>query len=281
MPNICTHLIFGARVAEATQKSFASSDGMYALGCLGPDWYFYDRLPPTPFIPHQKKHGNALHQLDCFQLFSALRDAADPSLRPYLYGFLTHIALDSTLHPYVESSHRGGAHARFEGVIDSIVFRQNRDRFPFYKVFRQKTDPRAIDALLTEVSQQLLEKNVSGAYTRGVRKFRRISRLMYDPKSRRYRFLRGIEKRFRRPGLVSDFLIGPDHEDADDCMNLSRKSWTSPFDPSLTRDLSVPMLIGEAESLAIALFQAFDANDDETLSRLLRGRTMQKGVLPC
>ena len=59
MPNICTHLIFGARVAEATQKPFASSDGMYALGCLGPDWYFYDRLPPTPFVPHKKKHGNA------------------------------------------------------------------------------------------------------------------------------------------------------------------------------------------------------------------------------
>ena len=53
MPNICTHIAFGVRVAEAVQKPLASLGEYYRLGCLGPDWYFYDRLPPTPFIPHQ------------------------------------------------------------------------------------------------------------------------------------------------------------------------------------------------------------------------------------
>lgn len=79
MPNICTHLVFGARVAEAAGKPLDSLGEMYLLGCLGPDYYFYDRLPPTPFIPHQKKHGNALHGFDCGVLFP--RSAIMPTPR--------------------------------------------------------------------------------------------------------------------------------------------------------------------------------------------------------
>ncbi len=279
MPNICTHLIFGARVAEAVGKPLESLGDTYLLGCLGPDYYFYDRLPPTPFIPHQKKHGNVLHGLDCGALFSALSEKADASLRPYLYGFLTHIALDSTVHPYVDAGHPKGAHSRFEGVIDSIVYAETKDTFPYRAVFGARTDPAPIDALLADVSSALCSAEVAGAYTRGVRKFRRIVPLMYDPYTRRYRFLRFFERLFKKPGLVSDFLIGPDHEDPDGCMNLARRSWSSPWEPDRVRDESVPMLLDEAKVLAAALITAFDADDRETLARLLRGRTMQKGVL--
>ena len=279
MPNICTHIAFGVRVAEAVQKPLASLGEPYVLGCLGPDWYFYDRLPPTPFIPHQKKHGNVLHGLDCSMLFSALFDAADESMRPYLYGFLTHIALDSTLHPYVEAKHRGSAHTRFEGVIDSIVFKKTVDEIPYREIFRKRTDAKAIDALLARVSETLCGAHVSGAYVRGLRKFHRLVPFLYDPKSRRYRVLRFFERPIKKPGLVSDYLIGPDHEDPEGCMNLSRGSWVSPWEPDRVRDESVPMLFDEAKTLAVALIRAFDANDRETLRALLTNRTMQKGAL--
>ena len=278
MPNICTHLVFGARVAEAAGKPLNSLGELYLLGCLGPDYYFYDRLPPTPFIPHQKKHGNALHALDCDTLFAALCDHADASLRPFLYGFLTHIALDSTVHPYIESAHRGLAHARFEGVIDSIVYTNTKDVFPYGTILRTSMKTDRIDALFADVSEALCAKNVKGAYTRGVRKHRRLIPLMYDPENRRYRFLRFFERRIKKPGMISDLLIGPAHEDPEDCMNLSRREWISPWEPDRIRSESVPMLFDEAKALAAALFSAFDANDRETLSRLLHGRTMQKGV---
>ncbi|MBQ6234830.1 MAG: zinc dependent phospholipase C family protein [Clostridia bacterium] len=274
------HLIFGARVAEAVGKPTGSLGDLYLLGCLGPDYYFYDRLPPTPFIPHQKKHGNVLHGLDCDVLFSALSEKADASLRPYLYGFLTHIALDSTLHPYVDAAHSGGAHARFEGVIDSVVYTETKDAFPYRSLLGAHGDPKPIDALLADVSKVLCCADVSGAYVRGVRKYRRLVPLLYDPNNRRYRFLRFFERLFKKPGAVSDFLIGPDHEDPDGCMNLARKSWASPWEPDRVRDESVPMLLDEAKALAVSLITAFDADDRETLSRLLRGRTMRKGVLP-
>ncbi len=279
MPNICTHLVFGARVAEAVGKPLDTLGDLYLLGCLGPDYYFYDRLPPTPFIPHKKKHGNALHGLDCGVLFAALAEKADASLMPYLYGFLTHIALDSSVHPYVEAGHRGGAHSRFEGVIDSVVYAETKDSFPYRDLLRIRPDTAPVDALLADVSGMLCGAEVSGAYTRGFRKFRRLVPFLYDPKVRRYRFLRAVERMLRKPGLVSDFLIGPDHEDPDDCMNLSRKSWISPWEPERVRSESVPMLLDEAAALAAALIRAFDAGDRETLHRLLHGRSMRKGEI--
>ena len=277
MPNICTHLIFGAEVAEAVQKPLKQLGDAYLLGCLGPDYYFYDRLPPTPFIPNQKRHGNVLHGLDCFTLFSALKDRADESLRPYLYGFLTHIALDSAVHPYIESGHRGLLHSRFEGVIDSLVYADTQDTFPYREIFYLRPDTKAIDALLTDVSKALLSVNVKGAYSRGYRKFRRLVPLMYDPKSRRYRFLRFFGRLIKKPGIVSDLLIGPGHEDPEGCMNLSRNTWVSPWEPDRVRSESVPMLFDAAKALAVSLIRAYDENDGETLYRLLHGRSMQKG----
>ena len=282
MPNTCTHLAFGVRVAEAVEKPLHTLGETYFLGCLGPDYYFYDQLPPTPFVPNQKKHGNVLHGLDCSVLFSALSEKADNSLRPYLYGFLTHIALDSTVHPYVDSSHSGNAHSRFEGVIDSIVYAQTKDKIPYRTIMSARTKTDRIDALLSDVSKELCGASVSGAYSRGYRKYLRLVPLIYDPKNRRYRFLRFFERLFKKPGVVSDLLIGPDHEDKEDCLNLSRNTWTSPWQPNNIRDESVPMLLDEAKQLAVALIRAFDADDQETLRRLLQNRTMQKGALsPC
>ena len=62
-------------------------------------------------------------------------------------------------------------------------------------------------------------------------------------------------------------------------MNLSRAPWRSPWAPDVERNESVPMLITEAEALAVELIRAFDTNDRATLERLLTGRTMQKGML--
>ena len=280
MPYLCTHLAFAVRVRSALGAPVPLPGDPYVLGCFGPDVYFFDRLPPTPFIPHQKKHGNALHALDSHVLFSALADAANTSQRAYLHGFLTHIALDSTVHPYIEAKHRGTDHTRFEGVIDAIVYEQTKDAVPYAAHLTHRTDVSEIDALLSDVSESLCQRNVRGAYQRSARKFFRLVPVLFDPKGTRYRFLNGIERALHRDGLLSAFLLAAPRKDAEDCMNLRRAPWRSPWAPDVERTESVPMLFSEAETLAVALIRAYDANDRETLERLLKGRTMQKGLLP-
>ena len=279
MPYLCTHLAFGCSVAESLGRSVDSLDEAYVLGCLGPDVFFFDRLPPTPFVPHRKKHGNALHALDCAVLFDALADAAAPGDEPYLLGFLTHIALDSTLHPYVEAHHSGHDHTRFEGVIDSIVYAETRDSVPYRTLLTRRCDARAVDTLLDGVSERLGLVRVKGAYVRSLRKFRRLMPFLFDPDGRRYRALLRIERRLHREGLLSAFLLAAPREDREDAMNLQKRRWVSPFLPGGTRSDSVPELIAEAKRYALRLIEAYQSGDSEVLRSLLKDRTMQKGRL--
>ena len=279
MPYLCTHLAFGDRVAKALGRSIETMSETYALGCLGPDVYFFDRLPPTPFVPHRKKHGNALHAQDCAVLFDALLDASTPQDEPYLLGFLTHIALDSTLHPYVEAHHSGFDHTRFEGVIDSIVYAGTCERIPYETILKRRVDASAVDALLARVSRRLGLVEVKGAYVRSLRKFRRLMPFLYDPKGKRYRFLIRVEKLVHKEGLLSAFLLAAPRPDREDAMNLGKHTWITPFVPGGTRRDSVPELIDEAERFALLLIDAYRSGDRDALRRLLRNRTMQKGAL--
>ena len=279
MPYLCTHLAFGCSVAEALGQPIGQQSDAYVLGCFGPDIYFFDRLPPTPFVPHKKKHGNALHAQDCAVLFDALLDAAAPGDEPYLVGFLTHIALDSTLHPYIEAHHTGIDHTRFEGVIDSIVYAQTRERVPYQPILMRRPDVSRIDTLLTEASARLNLSNVHGAYRRSYRKFRRLVPFLYDPSGRRYRFLLRAERLFRKKGLLSAFLLAAPREDYEDVMNLKKHTWVNPFLPGGTSNASVPQLIDQAQGFALRLIDAYRRSDREALRAMIRNRTMQKGSL--
>lgn len=279
MPYLCTHLAFGCSVAKALGQSIEQTDGAYVLGCFGPDIYFFDRLPPTPFVPHKKKHGNALHAQDCAVLFDALIDASAPEDEPYLLGFLTHIALDSTLHPYVEAHHTGVDHTRFEGVIDSIVYAETCDQIPYEAILRRRIDATRIDALLSRVSERLGLSEVKGAYVRSLRKFHRLIPFLFDPKGKRYRALTRIERVFRKEGLLSAFLLAARREDREDAMNLEKHTWVQPFLPGGTSRASVPELIDEAQAYALRLLAAYQKHDRDALRALLKNRTMQKGAL--
>ena len=279
MPYLCTHLAFGDRIARRLGSSMEQMGEFYLLGCFGPDIFFFDRLPPTPGIPHQKKHGNALHATDAAVLFDSLCDSASDAQKPYLFGFLTHIALDSTLHPYVEARHTGLDHTRFEGVIDSLIYAETKERIPYAALLKRKMDAVAIDALLSDASRAVTGKDVRGAYRRSLNKFRRVVPFLFDPNGRRYRLLHGLERVIRKEGLLSGFLLAAPRADAEDCMNRSRAPWAPPWASDRVRTDSVPMLLNEAEALALALIEAYRTGDRETLHQLLLGRTMQKGVL--
>ncbi len=278
MPYLCTHLSFGYSLAQSLDGFVEPTDGAYLLGCLGPDIFFFDRLPPTPFVPHRKKHGNALHALPCDVLFDALLAEATPQDTPYLLGFLTHIALDSTLHPYIEAHHRGTDHTRFEGVIDSIVYQDTAASVPYESLLLRRFDASAIDALHARLARRLNLVEVEGAYRRSLRKFHRAAPLLFDPKGTRFRFLTRLERLLHREGLLSAFLLAAPREDREDAMNLGKHTWHSPFLPDASSDRSVPELFDEAKRYATALFDAYRSGDRAALMDLLKNRTMQKGA---
>ena len=179
----------------------------------------------------------------------------------------------------MESRYRGIDHTRFEGVIDSIIYAETKNTVPYKAILLRRPETKRIDRLLSDASGALLGVSVSGAYTRSAKKFRRLAPFLFDPRGRRYRALNRIERLFGKKGLLSAFLLAAPRADTEDAMNLSRKDWTSPFEPDRVRNESVPMLFANAKALAVSLIRAFSANDREVLSALLKNRTMQKGAI--
>ena len=101
MPYLLAHTSFGKDVRAALGRHLPHDDEpLYYLGCLGPDIYFFDALPPTPFIPHQMRLGNRLHDTDAAELFAALTLHADARHVPFLCGMLCHLALDAAGNPW-------------------------------------------------------------------------------------------------------------------------------------------------------------------------------------
>ncbi len=280
MPYILSHLSFALPLGEALGCCTSSSRDLFALGALGPDIYFFDRLPPTPFRPNQKRHGNRLHDTDCAVLARAFLEQADESLLPYVYGFLTHIALDSTVHPYICALYSGPDHTRFEGDIDAIFYERFRDRIPFASVLNTPKELDALDALITSVSNATVSAGVPGAYARSLRKMLRLFPVLYDPRGKRFHAVAKAERLIGKDGVLSAFMLAAPRHYFEDCMNDAHRVWHAETFPDVPRTESIDELFAEADALARKLLRAAMDRDLETVCSLCAHRTMGAGPLP-
>ena len=131
MPNYFAHLTFGARVLahlpEDLRTSLEGERAAFDLGCLGPDpLFFYHPATGNP----ARREGLKMHKCSALPAFRRLRAAVEecvPMSRGYAAGFLCHLALDSTCHPYVERYTResGVSHCEIETEFDNQLMRED------------------------------------------------------------------------------------------------------------------------------------------------------------
>ena len=281
MPNTLFHASFAYMLGK--ELSCFSDDrtlNLFLLGSYGPDIFFYDRLPPTPFIPNQKHHGNLLHAAPSDKIACSILKHADPSLLPFVYGFLTHIALDSTLHPYVCARTVGMDHTRFEGDLDSVIYDRYHNLIPFEKAICVPAEIEKIDLLITDISLEVVNTGSRGAYKRSLNELVRLYKFMYDPNEKRLRSISAIERLFGKECSLSGFLTGPGHHFFNDCMNESHSVWIPKFFPGEEHTDSVDEMTEKANVLAKKLILAAKAYDFDLIKVLCSNRNMQDGPLP-
>ena len=259
MPYQFTHAIHGLnvrdRLPEAGKKLLSAQEPYFLLGLYGPDVFFGDRLPPPLFTKHVKAVGNALHAVPGEVLFSALLPMVSGSDRGFAFaiGFLCHLALDNTLHPFIESRARGLDHTRLEMRQDLI----NRDASGRAELMRS---PNAVyacgmavkegDRIVAGLVERTLGLRIPGAYARAYRKWRMSQALVYDPKGRKRRFLAFFERiAGLRRGTLSHMLLSPP-DGEEDLFNAGRMPWAAPWEPERIRKESYGDLLGEATDLA-------------------------------
>ncbi|MCL2695628.1 MAG: zinc dependent phospholipase C family protein [Clostridiales bacterium] len=301
MAYILSHLELGRRVNARLDRSRNWDEGLFLLGCLGPDVFFYDRLPPPLFRRNEKKLGNAFHNMDAASFLTAAgaspRPTAHSSLRreqapallltahcplptahsSYICGLLCHFALDAWVHPYIESRATGPAHSRFEALIDSRLLPGFSERDDPFAGLPPVSAAGPVDALWTDWSAALCGKKVAGVFTRSYRNFLTVAKLLFDPHGRKSAFARCLEWPFGGKGKLSGFLVWPGRADEDDCLNMGRKPWAPPWARERVSASSFEDLFDGAAEEAVSLIGRY--LDGDTIANALAGRSMQRGAL--
>lgn len=281
MPYLLSHLAFaynlGTRFHCFSDKQSLS---LFSLGALGPDVFFYDRLPPTPFVPNQKKVGNALHHIPCDALIHSLLEHVSDQSAPFIYGFITHIALDSTLHPYVCARSSGLDHTRFEGDIDAVIYSRFREQIPFETLLSLPPSIRYLDEVIKSVCKDLNLEVKPGAYERSVKKLLNLFPILYDPEGRKYKAVMAIEHAIGCDHKLSSFLLAAPRSAFADCMNENRNLWFAVTFPDVPRKENVDELFISASKLSESMFSAFRIKDYSQVCELCSNRTMGDGPHP-
>ena len=110
MPSTYTHYKFANEVItslpEGAKKAVEDNLTLYLIGCHGPDILFYYKAIKSNAVNRQ---GYAMHEESAAPFFERAKElvkkGGQPSLS-YTMGFITHFALDSTCHGYVEDERK-------------------------------------------------------------------------------------------------------------------------------------------------------------------------------
>lgn len=279
MAYLLAHTLFGSRVLDSLTVPIEDEPNFY-LGCVGPDMFFFDRIPPPLFRHHQKILGNLMHSERGSDLLKVFLDCEDehPKLRSFLYGMLCHLALDAAVHPYIESQHSGYDHTRFEVLIDMQLYRENKDEIGIPTHKQRGADYKRVGAYVASVIERLYFKDLPKAYARSYKKFMRVQRLLYDPTGRKLKLTHFIDRLIKKENCLSGFVMAVDLPDRNDCRNLEHKQWSAPWKKEKLRSESFDELFDVGVQNALRWIQELET-DRSALMEELSNIAMNKGEL--
>lgn len=258
------------------------------LGAQGPDPLFVMGIFPLRMKNTPGKLGHLLHSYRTGAFLRALCRMAKASgavLRAYALGFLTHYALDSTVHPYVyahslrpDGRYSSSMHMSLEKSWDILFYRRDgRTGTPIIMPGVQECQAHwpAIAALLqaaiqdafaeVQVPVQALEKALSDAAY--------ADRLTHSPHGVKYRIVWLLERVIGKPGLATSQMV-PTKPMQGDITNEARLPWANPSEPERQRDEGLEELFEQgirrsAELLSAASDYFNDMADEEALSAVI------------
>lgn len=133
MPSTYAHFKFGKeilkRLPESLKRSADLFPELFAIGQHGPDiLFYYKALTSNPV----NQTGYGMHDRKASEFFEPALDVIrglkeDKGERAYIYGFVCHFILDSTVHWYIEDKIAQGevSHTQIEGELDRILMEED------------------------------------------------------------------------------------------------------------------------------------------------------------
>lgn len=279
MPGYDTHYLFGVnsyrRLPTSTvKKSIYANKGVYTLGLLGPDIFFYYA---TEVVAARKNIGSLMHTTNTGLLFrhmieyTASKNGNEREVATaYLAGFLSHYTLDCMCHPYVywktDYLHKGKdylqKHFSLETDIDILLLQKYVGKTP-YKF--TKNSEIVINVIQMPVICDMLHYAIHKTYhdsritRRGIkyaigsiRKEQKIIRMA----SEKLKITVGnVEKFFVGQNYIAPLIPGGCEIKNDDPLNLNHEKWYNPWDLTKSYTMSVPDMLNKArENFMLTIF---------------------------
>ncbi len=269
MPSGYLHKRCAEKAVELSGVTIKERDAL-VLGAQGPDPLFMLGIFPLGPSSRPGPLGNLLHTRRTGAFLCALcRRAKDGSEveRAYAMGFLTHYALDSTVHPYVyahsvdkHGKYSSLLHMRLEKRWDTLFYRQDGHRSTpvimpgvaeTRPVWEQIADLWAVainDVFPEEcVTRETVLKALGGA--------ERVNRLTHSPSGVKYGAVWVLERVIGKAGLATS-QMAPRFLPRADITNADHAQWRAPAYPDTPRDEGLMELYDRAVKRATELLTA-------------------------
>ncbi|MDR0347382.1 MAG: zinc dependent phospholipase C family protein [Coriobacteriales bacterium] len=312
MPALLTHNYFGTDVlARLGEELFPAHDDkafaeelrrIFLLGNQGPDPFFFALR--TPHLVASKRFGSRMHRERNGETIEALRRLvaclSEPTgslLTAYLFGFLCHFTLDSTVHPFVYAQQhalcdagvkgldrRDGSivHGQIEADLDMMMLFQRRGvSIRSYDYTRSVLKLSDKSLALLDVMYQALAHEVYAAdlphdaFSRGVKDMRLTISVLYSPRGIKRRVFGNLERLFRRHSLAQAMSPRADVGTTCDFDNHACDAWINPFTDAVSH-ASFAELYAEALEAACANIVAL--RDGEPVATITRGLDFEGAV---
>lgn len=288
MPSGYLHQLCAQRACAISGVTPVEGDVM-TLGAQGPDPLFTMGLFPLRLTSKPGKLGNTLHERRTGAFLRALcrrAKAGDAVDRAYALGFLTHYALDSTVHPYVyahsyreDGTYSSSRHMRLEKHWDALYYHREGHRgtpviMPGPKETRAHWPQiaRLLHGAVLETfpEEQVTEDQLLAAFA----DTERVNRLTHSPHGVKYAVVWALERLIGKPRLATSQMT-PLKPSRADIENGAHAPWHSPFEPERTRTEGLTELyeagVRRAGALLTAAAKYFGNEMDEAAFALVVG----------
>lgn len=279
MPGGYFHLLCARRACAVAGITPVETEAML-LGSQGPDPLFLMGMFPLRPGSKPSRLAKDLHSRRTGRFLCALARGAKEGgavERAFAMGFLTHYAIDSSVHPYVysQSFDRKGnysslCHMALERGWDTMLWRRDQKRgTPFSMPGVEEAKgvwPRVARLMERAVCEAFPETPVTAQQIeRGYADAARANRLTHSPRGVKYALYWLLERAALHPGLLTAQCCPPRLRKGD-VFNLEGRPWHAAAEPEKVRTESVEALRDAGIQWAATLLTAAESYFEGDLS---------------
>ncbi len=301
MADFYMHHLFALDVSGSIKRPL--DQDLVLIGAQGPDPFYFNVFEKTG--ASSRVLADAMHEKKIDKMLSFMitraSESNDQKLISYVIGFISHVILDQTIHPYVyhysglykpkkpKVGHHRGLHMRFERRIDLEMIKHREQIAPrrkkgLSKIIPKTEIPESIQKMFKDLSSSIYDITGGGDhFTKGIRWMRFVIKTLVADRLGLKRAIFSVIDLFNRRHelFLADFSYAASTKGID-YLNLGHHPWQHPVTGE-THHLSVfdlyDLAIKRFDALMETLGPCLFDGDCVHIGDAIENRSLNSGML--